>query len=298
MLDMAGLEEAEITKKSSFSIESLLPEERPEQSEGAGGSGKDQEPEERQEKPPFSYNALIMMAIRQSPGKRLTLSGIYEFIIRNFPYYKDNKQGWQNSIRHNLSLNKCFVKVPRHYDDPGKGNYWMLDPSSDDVFIGGSTGKLRRRSAPSRARLAYKRGTRAGLTLASSFYWPTPPFSPWQHNPLPYLELPPPPPLPPPYLSVLSQSSTHHPEGAQVVYGAPHVQLTAAATTTLPCPMPCALNLVTSNASYLFSQFSPVTPLMGGLGPPTLKGKELQRPSATFPGAYLSTQNLGSPFIL
>lgn len=86
-------------------------------------------------KPPHSYAQLIGMAILRSAKRRLTLAQIYKWISDNYSFYNPNDAGWQNSIRHNLSLHKNFIKIERPKDDPGKGNYWGIEPGTEFQFL-------------------------------------------------------------------------------------------------------------------------------------------------------------------
>ena len=89
----------------------------------------------------------------------MTLSEIYQFIMDRFPYYRENTQRWQNSLRHNLSFNDCFIKLPRRPDRPGKGSYWALHPACGDMFDNGSF--LRRRKRFKVQRFLHARGEAA-----------------------------------------------------------------------------------------------------------------------------------------
>ena len=87
-------------------------------------------------KPPYSYVAMIAMSIQESKERKLKLCRIYDFIKQKFPYYRHLKtKGWQNSIRHNLSLNECFIKLPSEGGQERKGNYWTLGKSLYDKII-------------------------------------------------------------------------------------------------------------------------------------------------------------------
>ncbi|XP_035628336.1 hepatocyte nuclear factor 3-gamma-like [Oncorhynchus keta] len=109
-------------------------------------------------KPPYSYISLITMAIQQSGSKMLTLNEIYQWIMDLFPYYRENQQRWQNSIRHSLSFNDCFVKVARSPDKPGKGSYWALHPNSGNMFENGCYLRRQKRFKIDQEKAAKKSG--------------------------------------------------------------------------------------------------------------------------------------------
>ncbi|CAR25495.1 hypothetical protein ZYGR_0A00590 [Zygosaccharomyces rouxii] len=110
--------------------------------------------ENRNVKPPHSYATMITQAILSTGEGVISLADIYKYISSNYAYYRFAKTGWQNSIRHNLSLNKAFEKVPRRPNEPGKGMKWRISEDYQRDFLNkwnsGKIGKVRRGSSVAR----------------------------------------------------------------------------------------------------------------------------------------------------
>ncbi|XP_058496282.1 forkhead box protein K1 [Solea solea] len=157
--------------------------------ESAGGdSPKDES------KPPYSYAQLIVQAISSAPDKQLTLSGIYAHITKHYPYYRTADKGWQNSIRHNLSLNRYFLKVARSQDEPGKGSFWRVDSASESKLVEQAFRKRRQRGVacfrtpfgPLSSRSAPASPTHQGLLSPPSSGLQTPECMSREGSPIPH----------------------------------------------------------------------------------------------------------------
>ncbi|XP_061084093.1 forkhead box protein K1 [Conger conger] len=158
----------------------------------ADASGGDSPKDES--KPPYSYAQLIVQAISSALDRQLTLSGIYAHITKHYPYYRTADKGWQNSIRHNLSLNRYFIKVPRSQEEPGKGSFWRIDPSSEAKLVEQAFRKRRQRGVscfrtpfgPLSSRSAPASPTHPGLLSPQSSGLQTPECLSREGSPIPH----------------------------------------------------------------------------------------------------------------
>lgn len=94
-------------------------------------------------KPSLTYSQLISQAILSTGNEKATLATIYDFVKEKYAWYRKpgTEKGWQNSIRHNLSLNSGFEIAPRETHEPGKGGYWVFVPAKRDDLVEEAYGK-------------------------------------------------------------------------------------------------------------------------------------------------------------
>ncbi|SNX82425.1 uncharacterized protein MEPE_01131 [Melanopsichium pennsylvanicum] len=105
-----------------------------------------------------SYAGLIGQAIKSSSDMRLSLSEVYDWISSTYPFFEKGDRGWQNSIRHNLSLNKSFVKIEREANMPGKGGWWGIKPGHEDRFQNGLYNAVPQKFEAAKARQQQQQG--------------------------------------------------------------------------------------------------------------------------------------------
>lgn len=88
-------------------------------------------------KPNSTYTDLITLALKEKFS--LTVSGIYQWITENYPYFKAEDDRWKNSVRHNLSMNPHFRKGGKAKQ--GSGHVWVLaDEGKGSYTLGQDSG--------------------------------------------------------------------------------------------------------------------------------------------------------------
>ncbi|KAJ5750417.1 hypothetical protein N7533_007445 [Penicillium manginii] len=86
------------------------------------------------------YSALIYDALKDAPQRKLTLQDIYGWFQRNTNKDRDpTSRGWQNSIRHNLSMNQGFEAIKGEGKDNKPVNFWRLTDKAYEEGIQSTT---------------------------------------------------------------------------------------------------------------------------------------------------------------
>ncbi|KJE04223.1 hypothetical protein I311_02030 [Cryptococcus gattii NT-10] len=90
-------------------------------------------------RPPMSYAALIGEALLlASPPHQLYVSEISDSIKKRYPYYRQNPTKIYNGVRHQTSMCKAFVKLPRPFgDQTGGARKWGIRAGCEGWFAGG-----------------------------------------------------------------------------------------------------------------------------------------------------------------
>ena len=128
LTSLAWLQDADLLKNINPGDDTLCPSPIDDVKENSDIKGEYAQPpypynpqKHTNSKPPYSFSCLIFMAIEDSPIKKLPVKDIYNWILTHFPYFQNAPTGWKNSVRHNLSLNKCFKKVDKEKGQVGVG---------------------------------------------------------------------------------------------------------------------------------------------------------------------------------
>ncbi|KAF2124427.1 hypothetical protein P153DRAFT_350431 [Dothidotthia symphoricarpi CBS 119687] len=100
------------------------------------------------------YAQLIYRALMDAPNHTMILRDIYDWFKKHTDKAQDKEtKGWQNSIRHNLSMNGAFEKVDQPHEEARKGFMWRL--TTEAIREGVKSTTRYRSKAPN------KRGTRS-----------------------------------------------------------------------------------------------------------------------------------------